>query len=157
MLAVALGFKLSQHIENHGDRFFSEHRVLSLTPEQSDAFSKQLSASLDSREVLFTKLKASLREYLRGFSGMVRKVLSYHHQAVDWASNPQAQADVLVTDISLDGVIEGLKHKNGLIFGNQYHVEYMKNDGLPEPFAYLLRRGLEIERSPRGCSRAHSY
>ncbi len=157
LLAVALGFKLKQHIENHGDGFFSEHRVLRLNPEQSREISRQNSPSSDSEKAISQRLKALIGQYWLKVPEAIKKVMSYHHQAVDWFSAPHLHSEVSITDIASDGTVEGFRNQSGLVFGNQYHVEFMASEGVPEIFDQLIAKGLRIEKAPRFCSQAQSF
>lgn len=97
MIAVAMGFKLAQHIENHGHEKFKNHAVRILSTTHN-----------------------FLNELTAGDRAIVN---SYHHQAV----LAQAHPDVDIAAVSLDGTVEALESKDGRIFSTQFHYEFMTN------------------------------
>ena len=95
MIAAALGFKLVQHIENHGHEKFKTHAI----------------------EVLSTT-----SHFLKDIAPSGRLfVNSYHHQAVLAQYHP----DIEIAAQALDGTVEALESKDGRIFTTQFHYEFM--------------------------------
>lgn len=95
MIAAALGFKLTQHIENHGDGVWLEHPIKLLPTKQK-----------------FLRSAVGVNEFM---------VNSYHHQAVVYQSHP----DVDLAAISPDNTVEALESRDGRIVSTQFHVEFM--------------------------------
>lgn len=97
LIAVALGFKLKQHIDQHGDGEWTNHPV-------------QL-------------LRTTRQRFLNLFGLEKINVNSYHHQAVEYTLNP----DIEVSALAEDGTVEGLESKDGLILTTQFHPEFMSS------------------------------
>lgn len=97
LISAALGFKLIQHVENHGDGKWIDHPVK------------------------FLKTK---NDFLRRAAGVNEMVVnSYHHQAVQYRAHP----DVDLAAVSPDGTVEALESKDGKIVSTQFHVEFMED------------------------------
>ena len=97
MIAAALGFKLTQHIDGHGDGVWIEHPI---------------------------KLLPTKQNFLKSAVGMSQfTVNSYHHQAVVYQSHP----DVDLAAISPDNTVEALESRDGRIVSTQFHVEFMED------------------------------
>lgn len=97
MISAALGFKLTQHIDGHGDGVWEEHPIKLLPTKQ-----KFLSSAVGMKE--FT-------------------VNSYHHQAVVYQPHP----DIDLAAISPDNTVEALESRDGRIVSTQFHVEFMED------------------------------
>ena len=97
MISAALGFKLTQHIDGHGDGVWETHPV---------------------------KLLPTKKNFLRSAVGMsVFDVNSYHHQAVIYQSHP----DVDLAAVSPDNTVEALESRDGRIVSTQFHIEFMED------------------------------
>lgn len=97
MIAAALGFKLVQHIEGHGDGVWLDHPVKLLPTKQN-----------------FLKNAVGVSKFM---------VNSYHHQAVVYQSHP----DIDLAAISPDNTVEALESRDGRIVSTQFHVEFMED------------------------------
>lgn len=97
MISAALGFKLVQHIENHGDGKWVDHPIQFLKTTQN-----------------FLSRAAGAREMT---------VNSYHHQAVQYAPHP----DIDLAAVAPDNTVEALESKDGRIVSTQFHVEFMED------------------------------
>lgn len=110
LIAVALGFKLIQHIDSHGDKEWENHKII-FQETRYNIFKK----------IFNTKL-LSIR------------VNSYHHQAVQFSNhNPEIELAAVATD----GVAESLVSKDGRIFTTQFHPEFMNGFFSKRFFSYL--------------------
>lgn len=97
MISAALGFKLVQHIENHGDGVWVDHPIKFLKTAQN-----------------FLSRAAGVREMV---------VNSYHHQAVQYSPHP----DIDLAAVAPDNTVEALESKDGKIVSTQFHVEFMED------------------------------
>ncbi|AZZ36441.1 hypothetical protein CIK05_06440 [Bdellovibrio sp. qaytius] len=110
MIAAALGFKLTQHIEDHGDGVWTEHPI---------------------------KLLPTKSKFLRSAVGMSEfMVNSYHHQAVVYQSHP----DVDLAAIAPDNTVEALESRDGRIVSTQFHVEFMDDIVSERIFARIITK-----------------
>lgn len=95
LISAALGFKLIQHIDNHGDGVWIDHPIKFLKTTQN-----------------FLSRAAGVREMI---------VNSYHHQAVQFTPN----AEVDLAAVAPDGTVEALESRDGRIVSTQFHLEFM--------------------------------
>lgn len=97
LISAALGFKLIQHVENHGDGKWIDHPI---------------------------KFLKTTQNFLRRAVGVNEMVVnSYHHQAVQYTPH----ADVDLAAVSPDGTVEALESRDGKIVSTQFHVEFMED------------------------------
>lgn len=97
MISAALGFKLVQHIENHGDGEWLDHKIKLLPTQQN-----------------FLRRAVGTNEMM---------VNSYHHQAVAYAPHP----DIDLAAVAAEQTVEALESKDGRIVSTQFHVEFMED------------------------------
>ncbi|MFN3453619.1 MAG: gamma-glutamyl-gamma-aminobutyrate hydrolase family protein [Pseudobdellovibrio sp.] len=107
LISAALGFKLSQHIDYHGDGEWTDHKIY-LHKTQNG--------------YLYDALK--VKELA---------VNSYHHQAVIYKNHPLV--DLAAT--GPDGTVEALESRDGRIMTTQFHIEFMDNIYAQRFFKYL--------------------
>lgn len=111
LISAALGFKLIQHISDHGDGIWEKHHILT-KPTQSKVFDR----------IFATKANNFL-------------VNSYHHQAVIYQNQVNPEIEVAATD--LHGTVESLSSRDGRIFTTQFHPEFMNGYVSKRLFTYL--------------------
>lgn len=123
LIAAALGFKLNQHIENHGARHWTTHKIKTV---------KTVSG-------IFARL----------FGGENKNITvnSLHHQAVIDSPNRFVE----VAAYASDGTVEALESKNGRIFTTQFHPEYLNNHISKIIFSYFKKT--LFARQQRMCRR----
>lgn len=97
MISAALGFKLVQHIENHGDGEWLDHKIKLLPTQQN-----------------FLRRTVGANEMM---------VNSYHLQAVAYSPHP----DIDLAGVASDQTVEALESKDGRIVSTQFHVEFMED------------------------------
>lgn len=122
-IAVALGFKLEQHISDHGDGLWAQHKI-QLAKTRSGFFSRIMG---------------------KGVSAV--KVNSYHHQAVRYSQNDYVD----VAAYADDGTVEALESIDGRILTTQFHPEFMEEAVSKKIFSFLKRT--LISRNKKMCSR----
>lgn len=126
MIAVALGFKLIQHKDNHGDGEKVFHSISTLQTKN------RLLANAAQSEMI--------------------GVNSYHHQAVDPMASQAVYEKVEVAALAEDGTIESLESKNGLVWTFQFHPEFMNTQFSNRIFQSLEKR-LRPNRKSYLCRR----
>ncbi len=109
LISAALGFKLIQHIENHGDGVWQNHPI------------KLLRTSSNIMNQIFGKNKNNIT------------VNSYHHQAVIYTPNNYIE----LAATSIDGTVEALASRDSRIFTTQFHPEFIDNSVSKNIFDYL--------------------
>ncbi len=110
LISVALGFKLIQHIDSHGDGRMEGHKII-FPKTESNIYKKIFNADVASMNVN-----------------------SYHHQAVRYTNhNP----DVELAASANDGTVESLASKDGSIFTTQFHPEFMDGYVSKKIFSFL--------------------
>jgi putative glutamine amidotransferase len=107
LIAAALGFKLIQHIDLHGDGVWHSH--------------------------LIYLMKTKLNRFQNLFSKTEIEVNSYHHQAVEYTPNENVQ----VAARAADGTVESLESNDGLILTTQFHPEFMNTNVSKKIFRML--------------------
>jgi putative glutamine amidotransferase len=110
LISAALGFKLIQHIENHGNGVWQNHKI------------KLLPTTTNIMNQIFGKNKNTIL------------VNSYHHQAVVYS--PHSEIDLAA--VSFDGTTEALVSKDGQIFTTQFHPEFMDGAISKNIFDYVI-------------------
>lgn len=110
LIAAALGFKLTQHIENHGQNEMKKHAI-KFQPTKNKFF-----------ENLFPK--------------QTKIVNSYHHQAVLTKDHP----DIEIAAMALDGTVEALESKDGSILTTQFHYEFMGSEASKNIFRAIKEK-----------------
>lgn len=97
LISAALGFKLVQHIEDHGDGKWIDHPI---------------------------KFLKTTQNFLRRATGVNEMMVnSYHHQAVRYSPHP----DIDLAAVAPDGTVEALESRDGKIVSTQFHVEFMED------------------------------
>ncbi len=122
LISVALGFKLIQHVDNHGDGVWDQH---SIELKQTRASHFKNIFSTDNKRI---------------------KVNSYHHQAVRYV--PHSEIDLAAT--AHDGTVEALESFDGRILTTQFHPEYMSGSISKNIFNYLKAQTQRF--NPKKCS-----
>lgn len=113
LIAVALGYKLFQHIDTHGDGEWESHKII-FQNTQSNVFKKIFNAKLP-----------------------FINVNSFHHQAVQYSKQNQ---EIEIAAVAPDGIVESLVSKDGRIFTTQFHPEFMDNYASGKFFNYLNQK-----------------
>ncbi|MES2803430.1 MAG: gamma-glutamyl-gamma-aminobutyrate hydrolase family protein [Bdellovibrionota bacterium] len=126
MISAALGFKLVQHVENHGDGVWVDHPIKFLKTAQN-----------------FLSRAAGVREMI---------VNSYHHQAVKYSPHP----DIDLAAVAPDNTVEALESKDGRIVSTQFHVEFMENIFAEKIFSRINEKFRENFRTANEKFRAES-
>lgn len=121
LIAAALGFKLIQHVDDHGDRTWQKHSI-------------QL-----------TQTRANHFQNIFGRNVKQLAVNSYHHQAVRYARHPEVQ----VAAIAPDGSVEALESFDGRILTTQFHPEFMRGPVAKNIFNYIKQQTRRF--SPNKC------
>lgn len=110
LIAAALGFKLTQHIENHGQHEMKKHSI---------------------------KFQPTINKFFENlFPKQIKMVNSYHHQAVLAKDHP----DIEIAAKALDGTIEALESKDGRILTTQFHYEFMSSESSRNIFKALKEK-----------------
>lgn len=118
LMSVAMGFKLKQHIEGHGDGSMTTHQIIDYLPH-------------------LPKAAEDVRQQQEPPRKLV--VLSAHHQEVDYNGAPEdVRRQVLLKELGEDGTVESLIHRLGHIWGVQYHPELMEGQVPQSYFSQLI-------------------
>lgn len=115
LISAALGYKLQQHIDHHGDGQWLNHKVYVKPTKSPNSFQQ-----------IFNKNMTSF------------SVLSYHHQAVIY--NPSINSNIEVAAVSQDGTVESLTSLDGRIFTTQFHPEFMSDYVSKKIFSFINRK-----------------
>lgn len=125
LISVALGFKLKQHIDYHGDGQWETHKI-NLLETTNSALKKALGVNTKSVTVN-----------------------SYHHQAVEPNDLVLKNSNIEIAAVARDGTIEALTSKDGSIFTTQFHPEFMDGFVSKRIFTFLSNKILESPK--RSC------
>lgn len=120
LIATALGYKLQQHIDHHGDGQWLQHKVYVQPTKTPNIFQQ-----------IFNKDMTSF------------PVLSYHHQAVLY--DPTVNTTIEVAATAQDGTVEALMSQDGRIFTTQFHPELRSDYISKKIFGFL---NVKFRQSP---------
>lgn len=111
LISVASGYKLLQHIEDHGDGLWTRHKII------------------------FKTTQAAILQKIFGAQKNSVSVNSYHHQAVLF--NPSVNSNIELAATDSQGYVEALSSRDGRIFTTQFHPEFMDGYISKKIFSYL--------------------
>lgn len=125
LISVALGYKLIQHIDGHGDGKWEQHKIQ------------------------FKNTTAFVFERIFGAEKKNILVNSFHHQAVIYQPGLNPEIELAATDSK--GTVESLSSRDGRIFTTQFHPEFMDGYVSKRLFSYLDQ---QFKRSaPLSCQK----